>query len=304
MREIAQGLGFLEGPVALRDGTLLAVDISGGNLLRVARDGAVDTVAHLGGGPNGAAIGLDGACYICNNGGFSWIRPSDGILLPSGQPEDYSGGRIERVDLATGAVATLYTHCGNHALKGPNDLVVDKDGGIWFTDFGKIREREMDRGGIYYARPDGSEIVEVNVPMVTPNGIGLSPDGARLYVSETYTGQLWAFEIDGPGQIVRGRGTGPHPGTLLGTAKGFGPFDSLALEECGNICVATLFAGGITVFSPDGDIVDFVAFPDRFTTNICFGGDDMKTAYATLSSTGRLAAVDWPRPGLRLNGAG
>jgi len=302
MRELASGQGFLEGPVACGDGSVLAVDISNATLIRVSGEGSVATVARLGGGPNGAAIGKDGACYICNNGGFSWIRPQAGVLLPGPQPDDYAGGRIDRVDLATGAWSTIHTHCGEFGLKGPNDLVIDKDGGIWFTDFGKVRDRDMDRGGVYYAAPDGSFIREVIFPMVTPNGIGLSPDGARLYVSETYTGQLWAFEIAGPGQIRQGRGTGPHAGTFIGSYSGFGPFDSMALEANGNICVATLFAGGITVFSPDGGIVEFVPFPDPFTTNICFGGDDMQTAYVTLSSTGRLVETRWARPGLRLNG--
>ena len=302
MRELAAGQGFLEGPVACGDGSVLAVDISAGTLIRVSNKGQVSTIATLGGGPNGAAIGHDGAVYICNNGGFSWLSPEKGVLLPGPQPDDYISGRIDRVDLVSGTWSPLYTHCGEHSLKGPNDLVIDKDGGIWFTDFGKVRDRDMDRGGVYYAKPDGSLITEVIFPMVTPNGIGLSPDGARLYVSETYTGQLWAFEIVGPGQIAQGRGTGPHAGTFIGSYNGFGPFDSMAIEACGNICVATLFAGGITVFSPDGHIVEFVPFPDPFTTNICFSGEDMKTAHVTLSSTGRLVETKWARPGLRLNG--
>ena len=65
--------------------------------------------------------------------------------------------------------------------------------------------------------------------------------------------------------------------------------------------MATLINGRISVISPAGDLVAFIAMPDRYTTNICFGGKDLKTAYITLSQTGRLVAMDWPRAGLELN---
>ena len=79
-------------------------------------------------------------------------------------------------------------------------------------------------------------------------------------------------------------------------------FDSLAVDAFGNICVATLIHGGITVVSPDGSHCSHVPLPDLMTTNICFGGKDRRTAYVTLSGTGKLIAIDdWPVPGLELN---
>ena len=78
-------------------------------------------------------------------------------------------------------------------------------------------------------------------------------------------------------------------------------FDSLALEASGNICVATLVKGAISVIAPDGKLVEQVETGDRATTNICFGGPDLRTAYITLSGKGQLVAMDWPRPGLPLN---
>ena len=156
VRELASGLAFPEGPVWMPDGSVVLVEIRGGRVTRIAPDGAQETVATPGGGPNGAAIGPDGALYVCNNGGFEWHEVG-GLTLPGNQPADYSGGRIERVDLATGEVAELYRACGDHALRGPNDLVFDAHGGFWFTDHGKTRARDRDRGGIYWARPDGSE---------------------------------------------------------------------------------------------------------------------------------------------------
>ena len=72
IREIATGLQFPEGPIALPDGDVLLVEIARGTLSRVRPNGRVEVVTKTGGGPNGAAMGPDGACYICNNGGFRW----------------------------------------------------------------------------------------------------------------------------------------------------------------------------------------------------------------------------------------
>ena len=95
--EIATELLFPEGPIAMPDGSIIVVEIARGTLSRVDPNGSTEVIADLGGGPNGAAIGPDGACYICNNGGFEWIKAGD-KTYPGEQPRDYSGGRIERVD--------------------------------------------------------------------------------------------------------------------------------------------------------------------------------------------------------------
>lgn len=299
MREITTGLRFPEGPVALPDGSVLVVEIARGTLTRVMPDSRKIAVATLGGGPNGAAIGPDGRCFVCNNGGFNW-HEEGGRLCPSGQADNYSGGRIEAVDLVTGAVETLYRGCGEHPLKGPNDIVFDGHGGFWFTDLGKVRKRDQDRGAVYWARADGSEIREVIQPMVHPNGIGLSPNGRTLYVAESLPGRLWAFEVTAPGEVKKLPWPSPNGGHLVCGLPDYQLFDSIAVEACGNICCATLVRGAITVIAPDGEVVDQVPMGDAYTTNLCFGGADFRTAYVTLSHAGRLVALDWPRPGLRL----
>ncbi len=300
MKEITAGLRFPEGPVAMADGSVLVVEIERRTVTRVAPDGAKTAVADTGGGPNGLAIGRDGALYVCNNGGFEFHEDQEG-LRPTVQAGDYSGGRLERVDLASGEVRTVHRETGTgFGLRGPNDLVVDAEGGIWFTDLGKRRSRDLDYGGVYYARADGT-IAEVAFPVTTPNGIGLSPDGRTLYVAETEGARLWAFDIEGPGLIRRHPWPSPHGGRLLYAAGGrYQRYDSLAVEAGGNICVATLMEGGITVVAPDGRLVEFVPLPDRYVTNLCFGGPDLRTAFVTLSLSGRLVALPWPRPGLRL----
>ncbi len=300
IREIASGLRFPEGPVAMPDGSILLVEIAAGCLTRVRSDGRKEVVAATGGGPNGAAIGPDGKCYICNNGGFAWHDDPVHGLRPVGQAEDYSGGRIERVDLATGKVERLYDRSENGPLRGPNDIVFDRHGGFWFTDLGKARRRDLDWGGVYYAKADGSLIREVIYPVMTANGIALSPAGDRLYVAETVTARVWAYDIVAPGEIARRPWPSPHGGELLYGAGGYQRFDSMAVDSAGNVCVATLQNGGITVIPPEGGRAEHLPMPDLYTTNICFGGPGLRTAFITLSGAGKLVAVDWPRPGLKL----
>ena len=301
IREITRGLKFPEGPIALADGSVLVVEIEGARLIRVRPDGGHEVAAELGGGPNGAAIGPDGKVYVCNNGGFNWVHHGDGFARPHGRWDGYTGGSIQRVDLATGAVEVLYTHCDGNPIMGPNDIVFDASGDFWFTDHGKSYDRLMDRGAVFYCKADGSAIVEAAFPLITPNGVGLSPDEATLYVSETETGRLWAYPVLGDGVLGKEAWPSPHGGRYMGgPAMGYQRFDSLAVEEGGNVCVASLVNGGISVFAPEGGIIEFWRADEPYCTNICFGGEDMRTAFITLSGYGRLVAVEWPRPGLRL----
>jgi gluconolactonase len=287
MRVIASDLEFPEGPVALPDGSVLVVEIRRQTLTRVHGDGTKSIIAKLPGGPNGAALGPDGKVYICNNGGTG---------------SEYIGGSIQRVDLQSGRVELLSDRCGEFPLNGPNDLVFDRQGGLWFTDFGKLRTRDLDYGGVYYISPSATQIREITFPMLQPNGIGLSPDESRLYVTETATARLWSFDVPAPGEIQRVsapiRG---EAGTCVAGMGGYRMFDSFALEACGNICIATMLTGEITVLSPQGEIVDCISFGDPRITNIAFGGPDLKTAYITLGHKGQLVAMEWPRPGLPLN---
>ena len=304
IREIATGLQFPEGPIAMDDGSVLLVEIARGTLSRVLPDGRVQVVADMGGGPNGAAIGPDGAVYVCNNGGFRWHTESDGTHRPIGQAENYSGGRIERVDLATGRFERLYDTVEGLGLRGPNDIVFDAHGGFYFTDLGKVRDTELDRGGVFYGRPDGRSAHVIARPVMTPNGIALSPDGNTLYYAETEGARVWSFDITAPGQVHKSGWPSPHGGRMLAASPGghWQRFDSMAVDSLGNICVATLMHGGISIVSPDGSMTSHVPLPDRFTTNICFGGKDRRTAFVTLSGSGRLIAIDdWPVPGLALN---
>ena len=295
--EITTGLQFPEGPVAMPDGSVVLTEMFASRLTRVSPDGTKSTVAEINGSPNGLAVGPDGALYLCNNGNAFTPLNAGGLLYPGPFDESkYIGGRIQRVDIATGAVTDLYTHCGGTQLRAPNDLVFDKQGGFYFTDHGTRTERSADRTGIYYAKPDGSFIEEVAFPTDGPNGIGLSPDEKTLYWAETHTGRVYQRAITSPGKLAP-----PDSSTVLCGLPGYQLLDSLAVDGDGNVCVATIVNGGITVISPQGEVLQHIAVDDRITTNICFGGPDYQTAYITASSTGRLLAMKWPYKGLKLN---
>jgi gluconolactonase len=301
---LAEDLGFPEGPVFLDDGSVLVVDIRGGRVLRVA-EGGVSVVASPGGGPNGLALSSPDTAVIANNGGFLWTSVND-IRIPidhashTNEPPGFSGGWIEKLDLSSGLTTTLYKQHEGRPLRGPNDLVFDSAGGLWFTDHGKGRFESVDRGALYYAPPGGGELKRVAFPLLGPNGVGLSPAGDTVYVAETHTGRLWAWDLEGPGEVRPATGSLAvrHGGRCV-VATPYS-FDSLAVEADGRIAIGAI-GDGIVVVTPDGDEIDVHPIPGDVTTNIAFGGPDMKTAVITLSRSGRLGQSPWPRAGLRLN---
>jgi gluconolactonase len=301
---LATGLGFPEGPVVCGDGTVLAVDIDGGRVVGV-KDGEVSVVATPGGGPNGLALADAHTGVIANNGGFLWTEVN-GTRIPidpathTNEPANFSGGWIEEVDLSTGKTVRLYDEYQGRPLRGPNDLVLDAVGGIWFTDHGKGRFESVDRGALFYAPPGGGDLRQVAFPLLGPNGVGLAPDGSTVYVAETFTGRVWAWDLSEPGVVKPARGSIAVRHGGRGVVATPYSFDSLAVEDDGRIAIGAI-GDGIVEVTPDGEEVDVYPIFDDVTTNIAFGGPDLRTAVITLSRSGRLVQARWPRPGLRLH---
>ena len=281
----------------MADGGLLFVEIAGGKLSHLAADGRIEQVAMLGGGPNGCAIGPGGKAYVANNGGLAFRRLADGRQVVAGVADDYRSGSIQRVDLATGRAETLYTHCGDFPLKGPNDLIFDGGPGFWFTDTGKIRTRDRDLGGLYWARADGSEIREVVSPLNAPNGIALSPDRKQLYVALSDKRQVVAYDIAGPGELRAVNGQ-PASRLLASPAGGFS-IDNIAVEADGGVVLAAVGLGGLVGVDAQGRARGISLLGDPVVTCPAFDRRNPRLLYAALSSTGRIVTLDWPREGAR-----
>ena len=128
-----------------------------------------------------------------------------------------------------------------------------------------------------------------------PNGMGLSPEGDRLYVSETYVGNIDVWDVVGPGRLANRR--------VLFNDGGEHGWDGLAIDGAGNVCASNLAASGVSVITPDGEEIARFVTPvyDSYITNVCFGGPDGDTAYICSAGRGILYSVKWPWGGLRLH---
>lgn len=285
---VAEGLKFPEGPVAMKDGSLLFVEIERRTISRLTPAGKVEIVAQLDGGPNGLAVGPDGALYIANNGGrFTYVMRG-GLNSPGAPPPGFTaGGKIQRLDLRSGQLTTLYDSVEGRPIVAADDLVFDRHGGLWISDIAV----KPGTGSILYA-PRLGEPLRVAHAGLNPNGIGVSPDGRFLHVSSGTS--LYGFDIDGPGQLA----ARSYPSGGLQAPLWQGSIaDSLKIQADGKVCVCSLLRpGGIGVVDRAGH-TDFLGFPDRWVCNLAFGGRDMRDCWIMLSGLGQIAKVRWPAPG-------
>ncbi len=301
-RSLAEGLAFPESPVAFEDGSVVVSEMAAGRITRVRPDGVAETVAETGGGPNGVARLPDGRLVVCQNGGstfglgpwpydfvgcatlFRPVGPSDHPVVPALQVVDADGRvRTLSTEFTTLSGSTL-------PLMRPSDICTDGNGGFYVTDGGTTRNRNRGMTGLLYGTVDGG-LREIVYPLEMPNGVALSPDGALLYVAETRTRRVWEFTLDEPGVVSKARGLATVPS---GGPLNIGGADGLCVDAAGRILVATLGAGGVTVFSPNGELLGAIPADDPMTTNVAVSADG-DTLFMTLASSGRLVMVEnWP----------
>ncbi|HEX9776152.1 MAG TPA: SMP-30/gluconolactonase/LRE family protein [Actinomycetota bacterium] len=271
-RTVASGLGFPEGPVALDDGSIAFVDILDGRIRR-ARDGAVETVAEVPGGPNGAALGSGGALYVANNGGVC-VGP-DGYQFSAEQVT----GRVQRVE-PDGGVTDVAIEFAAPAPWRPNDLCFGPDGALYVTDPHNWEDlANLGPGRVWRIAPGGAPEQIAEVPLF-PNGIGFGADGRTLYVAQSMTMSVLAFDWT-PGGLAGER-------VLAKFAAGFP--DGFCVTANGDLIVCGSMADVIHCVDQEGTPRWSVQTGDHTEPTNCCLADGV--LYVTMSSARELVAVD------------
>jgi gluconolactonase len=248
VEKVAGGYTFTEGPVWSREGFLLFSDVPANHIVKIAPGQKPVVFRDQSNGANGNNYDSRGRLYTCE----SRTR------------------RVVRMD-KSGKIEVVAEHYEGKRFNAPNDIVVRKDGHVYFTDpaFGKSQNegREMDYYGIYHITPRG-EVKLVAKTAGLPNGITLSPDGRLLYVSFSDERVLRAYDVDRSGEVSNGR-------VLVKDIDG--PPDGIAIDEKGNIYVT---ANKIDVYTPEGKLLGQVETGET-PRNCAFGDADWQTLYVT-----------------------
>lgn len=264
----ARGLKFPEGPAFDKKGNLFTVNIDTGDISKITPDGRVETFVNTGGVPNGAKFHANGDLYVADR--------RKGIIAIS--PE----GKIRTV---------VDTYKGRN-FNGPNDLVFDSMGNLYFTDpWGSSAEEPF--GNIYRLSAQG-ELKLFASKLAFPNGIVISRDGKDLWVAITRKNRILRYGIDEHGNILRSS-------IFCQLSGGWGP-DGMALDVAGNLYVAHFGAGDVVIINPKGEILERVPIGGTRVTNVAFGGPDRKTLYVTEVDNNAVFRFNTDYPGLPLYG--
>lgn len=259
---VQDGFAFTEGPAwEPKSKSLFFSDIPANKIHRLKPDGSIDVFTDQSNHTNGILITRDGQMLTCQ-----------------------MDGQVVRYDLETGETTWVARQYEGNRFNAPNDLVVDAQGGVYFTDplFRAPTPLPQDVQAVYYVAPaDASgirKVTRVTEQLPAPNGIGLSPDGKRLYVCPSQQADMLVYEVTAPGTLSKAKVfcTVKQPEGKNNTGA-----DGITLDERGNVYITTHL--GVQIFSPQGEPIGLVAFPQQ-PANVCFGGDDWKTMYVTARS--------------------
>ena len=266
---VAGGFGFVEGPV-WKSGRLYFSDVTDNNIRALDRMGNVVVVLKASGGLTNPPKGS-------NSGSNGLITDKDGTILVTRM----GIGTIEKLD-EKGALTPVLAKYEGKRLNSPNDLVFARDGALWFTDpsFGLPKmdadpKKEIKFNGVY--RYAGGKLTAMITDMKQPNGIGFSPDGKTLYVSNSMPDMvLRAYDVGADGKLSNKR--------ILyrwAQALGDGVPDGLKVDSAGNIWATG--PGGVSIISPQGKVLGRIVLPE-VVANLAFA-DDGKTVYLTATSS-------------------
>ncbi len=277
---VCDGIAFGEGPVWCGDGTLVVTSVAEGALYRVwPEQHRAVRFADTGGGANGAALAADGSILVTQNGGIDFSRMGGLFDEP---PPFRPGTPGLQLASADGTQVTYLADVGFHA---PNDLAIGPDGAVYFTDPGRYPPA-TDDGGRVMVYGAGGTVTTFATGFFFCNGIAFDPDDVIVVV-----------ERDG---LQRVRPDGSRDWFVEHLGRGGG--DGFCFDADGRAYVASTIEHGVRVVDPDGTTVDFLEIEGNgLTTNCCFGGDDLRTLYATDALPGRVVAWEhMPTPGLPL----
>jgi len=249
---VQEGFTFTEGPVGTADGALYFSDIRANRTYLLETGGKIAVVRENTNGANGLALTKDGH-----------------LLAAEGE-----GKRISRLD-QNGKATTVTQGTEDRPFLAPNDLIVDANGGIYFTDPGP---RPVVPGRIvyvYYLPPGAKEPIVIDDKIARPNGLTITADGKTLIVDDTLGNVVFAYDIQAEGKVANKRPFAELRDIPEGKES---VADGLALDRDGRIYITTV--KGVQVFDRDGQYLGTIAVA-RQPANVAFGGPDKRTLYIT-----------------------
>lgn len=251
--QISDDFSFTEGPAADADGNVYFTDQPNNKIWKYSVDGNLTLFMDNAGRSNGMYFDQLGNLLTCaDEKGELWsISPDKDVTV---LVKDFEGKR----------------------LNGPNDLWIDSDGGVYFTDpyyqrdYWERTEKEIEEERVYYLSPDRQSVVIVADDLVKPNGLIGTPDGKTLYIADSGGRKTYSYTVNPDGSLS---------GKTLFTEMGS---DGLTLDNHGNVY---LTGRGVTVFDNSGTQIDHIPVPQGWTANVTFGGPDKQMLFITAGTS-------------------
>ncbi len=264
-RRLLTGFRFTEGPAADREGNVFFTDIPNERIHRIDASGTLTTFRAKSGRANGLMFNARGELVACEGG----------------------NGRVVAIAKDGKTIRVLANKFEGKRFNAPNDLVIDKRGGIYFTDpeFGREIKKPQGTFAVYYIREAG-KVARVVESLPRPNGIILSPDEKTLYVVPSRSSKVMAYPIDAPGKLGKGR---EFFNLLQPQGRKNTGGDGLTVDTRGNLYITSQL--GIQVVSPKGKHLRTLKFPEK-PSNVTFGGKDRRTLYVTARTSVYTLPID------------
>lgn len=248
------GFGFTEGPAVDREGNVFFSDIPNQRIHKIDTQGQLTVLRENSNKANGLMVNAKGEIIACE-----------------------MNGRVVAISPDGKEVRVLASEYQGQRLNAPNDLVIDRQGGVYFTDpsFSAPQPLPQGKTSVYYIEPTNNTVVRVVENLPNPNGVILSPDEKMLYVIPTGQADMMVYPVISAGKLGEGRVfcTLQQPQGKQNTGG-----DGVTVDVKGNLYIASQL--GLQVVNPEGKILGIIKLPEQ-PANVCFGGPDMKTLYVT-----------------------